>query len=63
MTTLTKDNFAMDIRNHALRYGNILDDVSWQDNGNNYRTTFIELDGKQLHVSMRNGDVVFLKYK
>jgi hypothetical protein len=47
----------LDLRNYVSRYGQILDDVSCEIEGNHYRTTTYKIDDKRIIMNMRNGEV------
>lgn len=52
----------LELRNHIVRYGHIVDDHQYTHNGKYIRETSFQLEGQEIFIKMCNGEVLELSY-
>lgn len=50
------------VKSELFRYGDIVEDDSWEENGNYYRWTVINYMGKDWTIRQKNGDTRKITY-
>lgn len=52
----------LDVRNHCVRYGTIVEDRKWEIRGQHYRKTVFRIGNDVVDITMCNGEVERLNY-